>query len=229
MCSNGERWLVHFAGQSASTFIDVGANLGEWSAAFLAAAARPVQGLLIEPGKTAAELLRQRFRSHADIEIVESAASDHMGDAVFYEESGAGQTSSLISEFSQPGAAASKVRLTTLDAELARRPMKRVDIVKIDAEGYDCRVLLGASGALAAQRFGIVQFEYNRPWANAGSTLSFALKFLGQFDYEVFLLKSRGLYRLNYARYREYYCYSTFVAISPQELSRFIPYVRGVV
>ena len=61
-----------------------------------------------------------------------------------------------------------------------------------------------------------VQFEYSHDWIPASSTLKAAMSYLESFGYEVCLLKSDGLYTLNYGWYGEYFQYSNFLAISPQ-------------
>mmetsp|Transcript_37651 Transcript_37651/g.118658 ORF Transcript_37651/g.118658 Transcript_37651/m.118658 type:complete len:343 (-) Transcript_37651:6132-7160(-) len=53
------------------------------------------------------------------------------------------------------------VNSTTIDSVLSDYDIKFVDIMKIDAEGYDPAVLLGAHNALSAGAFGVVQFEYH--------------------------------------------------------------------
>ena len=65
--------------------------------------------------------------------------------------------------------------MTTIEAELARRGWKGSDYLKIDVEGYDLHALRGAGAMLTERKFGIVQFEYNVPWAEAGSTLTIQL------------------------------------------------------
>ena len=46
---NGEGWLVAALAPSCRTFVDVGANVGEWTALFLAASGGLAKGLLFEP------------------------------------------------------------------------------------------------------------------------------------------------------------------------------------
>ncbi len=224
---NGEVWLAALVAPMASVFIDVGANVGDWSAHFLSAMKPPIRGLLFEPGSGASAVLGRRFRERPEIELIDAAASDRAGEAVFYEEQSAGQTSSLIATFSRQDAKEHRVRMTTVDAEVAKREIRDVDMLKIDTEGYDLHVLRGASEILSDHRVGIVQFEYNRPWAEAGSTLAAALKFLCGMNYEVFLLKAQGLYTLKYSRYGEFLSYSNFVAVSPQWRDRIRPHLRG--
>src|SRR5437773_2071085 len=50
---NGEAWLAGLVAPGATTFIDVGANIGSWAAIFLAGMPAPALGLLIEPSTSA--------------------------------------------------------------------------------------------------------------------------------------------------------------------------------
>jgi len=226
---NGEAWFAKMVGERASVFIDVGANVGDWAMMFLASMKLRGRGLLFDPGLSAANILRERFRENPTIEVIEAAVSDALGEATFYEERDAGETSSLVANFSQVNATQRRVRLTTVDCEILSRNLTYVDMLKIDAEGYDLRVLRGAEKSLSDHRIGIVQFEYNRPWAEAGSTLGSALTFLRDLDYQVFLLKRSGLYTLEYGRYGEFFSYSNFVAAAPPWLDRLQPYFRGLI
>jgi hypothetical protein len=47
----------------------------------------------------------------------------------------------------------------TLDAEAARLGLERIDLLKIDVEGYEAEVLAGASELLGAGRIGAVLCE----------------------------------------------------------------------
>jgi FkbM family methyltransferase len=49
---------------------------------------------------------------------------------------------------------------TTLDAYLEEQGIARVELLKIDTEGFDLHVLRGARDSIAARRFGIIQFEF---------------------------------------------------------------------
>jgi FkbM family methyltransferase len=224
---NGEAGLVGLIAPTSSHFIDVGANTGSWTSLFLASAAASLRGLLFEPSQCAAEKLVQRFQTTPGVEVIRAAVADAPGDLPFYEEPGAGETSSLVTGFSQPGAVKKMIPVTTLDAEIDRRQWRQVDLLKIDAEGYDLRVLRGASAALSRQAIGVVQFEYNTPWAAAGCTLADAFRFLESFGYQVFLLRADGLFRLNYGLYGEYFDYSNFVAVAPCRQAKMEAFVRG--
>ena len=210
---NGEAWLIRALAHRLRTFLDVGANVGEWTEAVLAHAPR-AQGIAFEPGTLAAERLAARM---PDLEVCRSAVGDRNGRIPFREEPDAGETSSVL------GPATSTVPMVTLDSFLAEREIGPVDLVKIDTEGYDYFVLLGAEEHLSRQAFRAVQFEYNLPWGAAGATLGGAYRLLRGHGYEVFVLTPNGLQPFDYERYGEFFSYANFVALGHEALAELAP------
>lgn len=217
MNRNGELWILQQLAPRCRTFIDVGANVGDWTSALLAIEPNAV-GWLLEPSETAAKRLETRFCNDSRVRIVRMAASDRSGTITFFEEPNAGHTSSVTHGFSQ-NATARTVPVTTLDEFLEAEQIETVDYLKIDAEGHDLHVLRGAARALETCSLRAVQFEYNRPWQQAGSTLADAFALLSRADYVPFLLKGQGLYRLPYNLYGEFFHYANFVALPRERLA----------
>ena len=218
MSLDGELWLIDQVAPNAKVFIDVGANIGAWSKLFLSKIAYPQKGLLFEPSPLAVACLNDNFKPEIKkglVEIVSAAVCEQSGTRDFFMEESAGETSSLISKHSNPQARKISVETTTIDAEVEKRKLTFIDFLKIDAEGYDLYVLRGTENCLIEKTIGVIQFEYNQPWANSSSTLISALDYLGKYDYKVYLLKQNGLYNFNYNIYGEYFHYSNFVAIAP--------------
>ena len=225
---SGEQWLLEAFAPSCRRFVDVGANAGEWTATLLRHARPGVEGVLFEPARPALERLRARFGTLSTISIVEAAASDAVGEQIFFEEPDAGGRSSLLAGFSdRSDTRPHRVPVTTLDLALDRWGDEWIDILKVDAEGYDLHVLRGATRALEAHRFGIVQFEYNLGWMRAGSTLGGALRLLAESGYTTFLLKPQGLFEIPYDIYGEYFGDSNYVAFAPRRLGEADRYRRG--
>jgi len=219
--TNGERILLRVGGDAATRFFDVGANVGAWTSLCLQHASSTAEIVAFEPGLSALERLRQLHGANPRVEIVAKSVGEEENIVTFFEEPGAGETSSLVAGFSRVGAVERKVEMTTVDAELERRAWDGLDFLKIDTEGYDFFVLVGATSALSEQRIGIVQFEYNAPWAVAGSTLRAALDLLKRYGYQVFLLKHDGLHTVRYEKFGEYFAYSNYVALCPRVIPAF--------
>lgn len=226
----GEVWLRHAVAARCSTFVDAGANVGEWLAQIaLEKGDQPFRAIAYEPSASAFEQLSARFASDARVTLRPCAVGDVDGELEFFEEQAAGKGSSLLAGFSTMQTAKRSVRAVRLDDEIAAAGWDRVDFLKVDAEGYDLRVLVGAHQLLQQQRVGVVQFEYNRSWQLAGDTLFSAMKLLKECGYEIFVLKREGLYTLNYALYEEYFEYSNFVALSAPFLDLKTAHFRGTI
>lgn len=225
--TNGEELLIKLIAPTASRVIDVGANVGNWSALCVEHGSPELQVLAFEPSSSALTHLHLRFRDSTHVEVIPKAVGDHVGTSKFFEEPEAGEMSSLVSGFSRAGAAPRDVAVTTVDAELASRHWDSADFLKVDTEGYDYYALKGARDAIAAQRLGVVQFEYNAPWATVGATLSAALTLLQDSGYHIFLLKADGLYDFSYAKYGEYFAYSNYVGVAPAYLPKLRTFLRG--
>jgi FkbM family methyltransferase len=211
--TNGERWLIEQIAPRSKFFIDVGANIGNWSREFASRMPGTARGIAFEPSPATAAELRVHLADYNGVEIVECAISDRSGNATFYAETNCGETSSLIHSHSEINAKPLSVRVSTLDTEIAKRKIESVDLLKIDAEGFDYHVLRGSEDSLNNQKIDAIEFEYNSPWAESGATLAGAYAFLQAKGYDVFLLRGPRLFRIDPAYVGEYFRYSLFVAV----------------
>jgi FkbM family methyltransferase len=215
---SGEDWLLSRLAPHCTTFVDVGANRGTWTAAFLRYATKIERGVAYEPGTRAAAILREQFASRPELQIIQRALSDHTSNAErFFEVPDAGNTSSFLPP-PEPGAIEREVEVSTLDAEAERLGLGAIDLLKVDTEGYDLAVLRGARELLGGGRIRFVQWEYSDVWIPAGATLAAAIEYLASFGYRTFLLKAEGLYRFDYARFGEFFTFCNFVSLREQDL-----------
>jgi FkbM family methyltransferase len=164
---NGEYWLLDqflSCRTDELVFLDVGANMGDWSSRAVEIAARRNATLLLyafEPSAGTRALLEQRLSHHRGVRIIGSALSSVDGEAWFYgSEIGAGTNSLSV----MSGDKRERVTMTTLDSFLTEHGIDHIDMLKIDTEGFDFQVLKGGERALSAGLVEIVQFEYNWRW-----------------------------------------------------------------
>jgi FkbM family methyltransferase len=214
--SNGERLIAETVASAAQTFVDIGANRGNWADTFRAACPKLQRGILVDASSEANAILTQRFGSDGRLSIAQVAVSESKGRMTFFEEQDAGGMSSFVKSWASKAVKQTEVEVTTIDALFERYALERADFLKIDVEGYDCHALRGAGAVLAARRVGVVQFEYNDPWRAAGSTLLGALSWLAEHGYSTYLLKGDGLHPVEYERYGEHFSRSNYVGVSPE-------------
>ena len=83
-----------------------------------------------------------------------------------------------------------EVQVCTLDDIVRQAGLTRVDLVKIDVQGYECRVLAGMQEVLA-NHSPVVIFEHDAwAWAKAGATLADAIALFQRTGYSLWRLGS---------------------------------------
>jgi FkbM family methyltransferase len=225
--SNGEYRLIDLLARHCETFIDVGANVGNWSEYFLRVA--PAKGILFEPAERCAALLTDKFKGQP-ITLRQVAVGDRSGSVSFMEEAEFGESSSIAETYipsERPGeTAVREVPVVTLDEELLELDFN-IDFLKVDAEGYDLKVLKGAERLLTKGRIRFVQFEYNSNWLGTGSSLRQAKTFLENLGFDLFLIRSTGLHPLDYSLWGDYFRYSNFFACRTEDRNLVQPLIGG--
>jgi FkbM family methyltransferase len=139
---------------------DVGANLGQSVAIFRRLL--PDSTLhSFEPGRKAFRELKAVSRGLRNVHLINAAVGSVSGRRTLRE-----NEYSEMSSFLRPSSAAwgavvaeREVEVTTLDTYCAEHGIERIDLLKIDTQGYELEVLRGAAGMLAAGRVGLVYME----------------------------------------------------------------------
>ena len=156
----------------SGVIVDVGANVGDWTAAARLVAPE-ARVLTVEPVPELAGALRSRFAGDGKVEVVESAVSDCVGEATLHLTSHS-HNGSLQRPRDMNHAYGSgwdsvgevSVRTATLDELLAGQT---ASLVKIDVQGAEATVLRGAHDAL--QRTAAVLLEVTNRSHYEGDTL----------------------------------------------------------
>lgn len=126
--------------RTSTRFLDVGAYSGIYS--LIACADGPGEAIAFEPNPAIRQLLERNIRANGwegRITVVPKGASDGSGTARM---TIPGDTTAARVDFAGTGPA---IELTTIDEVLDGRA---ADIIKIDVEGFESRVLTGASKTL---------------------------------------------------------------------------------
>lgn len=144
--------------KQTQTILDIGANTGLFS---LVAQALNSQSRVhaFEPiDRFAAELERNRRLNGFDIRVWRQAVSNHDGETVIYDlplkqHYHASLIESEASRHHGGGRLIKRnVQTISLDTFIQKQGLERVDLMKIDVEGYEPEVLEGMGDSLAAMR-----------------------------------------------------------------------------
>ncbi|HKZ07869.1 MAG TPA: FkbM family methyltransferase [Methylomirabilota bacterium] len=195
---NGEHWLLSLL-PPAPFIVDVGFNQGDFSREALRR--RPEARIVgFDPAASMQRAFASGFAHEPRVELLPFAVGHAPGEAEFHDSRDG--NSSLVGEAS-PGAERYRVEVVTLDEVADKRGWPRIDLLKIDAEGYDLHVLEGAERLLERQAIDIFAFEYNAPWIASRRFLKDAWTYLEAKPYRLFRLFNGFLSPFRYSHRAE--------------------------
>jgi protein O-GlcNAc transferase len=172
------RWL-----RPGMRAIDVGANFGVYTLAMARAVGNDGRVWCFEPTAETADFLERSLALNGcrHVNLVRAAVSDREGSIAF-----SVGTQSELNAVAGPGAPAGRiveVPAVTLDRKAAELGWQDIDMLKLDVEGHELRVIQGATQFLRAQS-PLVMFE-----VKAGATVDLsALGPLSDMGYEFYRL-----------------------------------------
>lgn len=169
------RRLLH----RGETFLDVGANIGYFTALGANLVGPSGRVIAVEPSPYAFGRLCEmvRINSLAQCETLNIGLSNQPGHLPIYlDESFHNHSPTMVSLGTKEYA---RVEVRTLDDLLEERKIERVDLLKLDVEGYELKVLTGAVRSLAQGRIRAIMIEFNEFWLlKAGTSPQEVLKLL---------------------------------------------------
>jgi FkbM family methyltransferase len=149
--------IARYADPSATTVLDVGANVGDWTRSAVRAWPAATFHLFEPVPSTFAKL--QANVDGLPVVLNQAALGATPGRATIYE-----QPTHVLSSMLASEGTPHEVDVLSGDDYLDRHRIDHVAFLKIDTEGFDHEVLVGFGRALADKRIDVVQFEYG-PWA----------------------------------------------------------------
>jgi len=176
-------WVLRASPDGAIIAIDVGANVGEWTLEMSRKlGTRSASLVAFEPVPALHARLTEAL--HGVAEVRPEAVTDRVGEMKFHITGENTGTNAL--EVRGPADAIS-VPTTTIDAVAPGR----IHLLKIDTEGNDLNVLLGAADTIREHRVDVIQFEFNWRWTLFRSTLLEVFDLAHAHDYAVGQLTSK--------------------------------------
>ena len=168
----------------APTFVDVGANVGVFSASLFD---KFSYFILIEPARACVTTLHETFALNPSVQgdIINVAVSNRSGVASFLDEGDFSTTSRVVDGSKADSLEVIPVVVETLDWILRAR--QEDFIIKVDVEGHEQQVFDGAQQLLGTGRIKLLMFE------RLGRTnLDNILTFFDAMNYVVFFILEDG-------------------------------------
>lgn len=220
---NGEYRFARSFIKDGMVIFDVGANIGEFTN-YILSLGENLELHCFEPVCLTYERLKKRLENHTGgvrLFLNPVGLSDRQGDATIniygeyagtnslYKRCSAVATHPLFSTSQEQ-----KITLTTLDLYVKERSVERIDLLKIDVEGHELKVLEGAVASLADGKVGCIQFEYGGCFQDSGARLEDIFKLMKSNGYNMFRLFPFGKIRVrSFYRRLENYRYSNWLAV----------------
>jgi FkbM family methyltransferase len=138
---------------------DVGANDGEYLQAALRRIHRDLRAFSFEPQSASFDRLRAQFGSDPRIHLRQTALGSEIGSVELFFGHGE-STSSLHRSQASAMERSETVQIATVDRVRAEEGVEMIDLLKIDTEGHEMDVLLGAAESLREDRVFAIQVEF---------------------------------------------------------------------
>jgi FkbM family methyltransferase len=204
MATNGEQRLQGLMAAGLDSdgpliAFDVGARIGDWSKSLLETAAVLRQGVSIHAFEPVPDTRHELVTSlsaaigSGQLRLNAVALSDCAGTFPMYVPHHLAGTSTLHPDSSAPYQQVLTIETCTVDDYCRSNEVTHIDLLKVDTEGNDFRVIKGASGLLQAGTIGVLQFEYNHRWIFARSYLKDVFELAQDLPYRVAKVCSRSI------------------------------------
>lgn len=171
-------------------FFDVGANQGLYSLFAAARGGEHTRVVAFEPQPRVAEALQRSIDANMfqNVVLVQEAVSSSIGETSFFVPAFGSGTASLSHAQAARNGSVQEIRCatTTLDHYVESNGIARIDIMKMDVEGFEASVLEGGSDTITRSH-PIIWFEVNPlALAAAGSSQQRCIDLLRAYGYDEF-------------------------------------------
>jgi FkbM family methyltransferase len=174
-------------------FLDVGANIGDWTeqaCSNLNKYAFTGKIHASEPAESTFSYLSNRFKGCKMAHTHRVALSNQTSQKDFFVVEPHSGINSLIKI---SGASIERVQTLKIDDLLIEEKIDYVYFIKSDTEGHDFSVIQGAAETLAQGKVEIWQFEYNHRWVEQRSFLKDVFDFISDKPYKLGKIYGNGI------------------------------------
>ena len=217
---NGEHFLLNqllTRGVETKSIFDIGANEGRWSARVRTIwACSDIH--LFEPIPSIVERLEQRFAADDHIHVHPYAIGGQDGEVSIHENNET-TSHSFVTLDLQGG---NGIAMRSGENAFKIAGIDRLNLCKIDAEGYDLLILASMESLLEKQKIDIIQFEHYALTFAYGRSFSSISAMFQRHGYRLGKIHPRGLKEVRYGENDwSYQVGPNFCAMAPSHASIF--------
>lgn len=222
---SGEAYVLKYIrsrliNKSRVIIFDVGANQGEYVDNILKVMDNNTTIYAIEPLTAAYRILRKKFTKNKKIKIFNVGFSNKRGKSNIYFDEDTSVLASLykreVKNMSLPVILDKKetVTLSTIDFFCSRKNVSHIDLLKIDTEGHELKVLQGAKKLLQGNKISYIQFEFGGTMIDSGTFFRDIYLLLNP-NYAIYRILQDGLIEIEkYSEKQEIFIMANFLAIN---------------
>lgn len=212
--TNGEMMVLKDKLKNSDVIFDVGANVGDWTKTALELTP---QALIhsFEPCKeTFLTLKNNSFPENVFLNNFGLGSRDE--EKEFFV---SGTNSTVNSLFkrdaleSKTAQLSEKISLKSLDNYCLEKGINKINFLKIDVEGNEYEVLLGAKKMLETSSIDYIQLEYGGTYISAKIFLKDVFEFFKDFDYSFYKIKYNKVERVEYSEELENFQYCNYLIV----------------
>ena len=201
-----ERWVDDFLTRCLKpgyVALDVGANIGCHTLVMASAVGQSGRVLAFEPNPRVFARLQANIRLNrfANVDAFPVALSHQKEQQTLFIPGAANCNQGLASMHRanlDAGCEEVPVVTLTVDEVVQQQKLQRVDLLKVDVEGHEWQVFLGARETLARFR-PVLVFEFSeRQWRNGGFTPADVEAFMAEQGYELFVMRRGSTTSIRY-------------------------------
>jgi len=196
--------LVSHIFRQGMTVVDVGANVGLYTAIAMHHIKSQGRIIALEPHPESFRYLRQTVEAnaallplneHPKVNVIDVAAAASEGEAELYSNVDNKGDNRLYSSNLTPESSALSIRARTVDSVLRDYKITAIDFLKVDVQGYEFEVIKGARETLRSSPDAIILSEFwpggIRQASNCGS-IDYLL-YLRELNFHIYELRKQNL------------------------------------
>lgn len=194
--TNGEKNLIQNVLRTGDIVFDVGADIGDWSK-YILATNKDVCLHVFEPIPASFKVLEKKLNFH-NVQLHNIALSQEAGTADFFVYLSPSKLTDWSSLYFRPviGDYLTKkiiVETQSLDRFCSVNDIRHIDLLKLDTEGAEWFIFLGAQELLNRQAITLIQFEYGGCNIDSRTTLHQMYELLTSKGYSIYRIIPDGL------------------------------------
>lgn len=181
-------------------FFDIGANIGNYSLQINSIFSNSHKIFAFEPSLKTFELLSKNVFKQSQISVYPFGMSDNKADelTLYSNKSDSGLSSLYKRNIDHKNIKlenSEKICLSTIDLFCNENKIDKINLLKIDVEGHELSVLIGAQNLIKQKRIEFIQFEFGG--SNIDSKVFFRdIFYFLEKEYIIYRILKDGLYEI---------------------------------